>query len=74
MAAIGVPGWGDPGDRRVRALEEEARAMVVRLGSRPGNGERVKDAIASLVGQALHDGSRRKPKVVVLLDESRERA
>jgi ribonuclease J len=74
MAAIGVPGWDDPGDRRVRALEDEARALILRLGSRPGNGERVKDGIASLVGHALHDGSRRKPKVVVVLDESRGRA
>ena len=74
MAALGVPGWDDPGDRRVRALEQEARALVLRLGSRPGNGERVKDGIASLVGRALHEGSRRKPKVVVVLDDPRRRA
>ena len=74
MAALGVPGWDDPGDRRVRALEEEARVLVLRLGSRPGNGERVKDGIASLVGHALHEGSRRKPKVVVVLDDPRGRA
>ena len=74
MAALGVPGWDDPADRRVRALEEEARALVLRLGSRPGSGERVKDGIASLVGHALHEGSRRKPKVVVVLDDPRGRA
>ncbi len=71
MAALGVPGWDDPNDRRVRALEDEIRELVVRLGSRPGNGERVKDAIASLAGHALHEGSRRKPKVLVVLDEPR---
>ncbi len=71
MAALGVPGWDDPNHRRVRALEDEIRALVLRLGSRPGSGERVKDAIAGLVGHALHEGSRRKPKVVVVLDEPR---
>ncbi|MCU0230852.1 MAG: ribonuclease J [Acidobacteria bacterium] len=69
IAALGVPGWDDPGSGRVRALEREAHEAILRLGVRPGNGSRVKDAIASLVGHALRAGSRRKPMVTVVFDD-----
>ncbi len=73
IAALGVSGWTGDGSRRVRELEEAVRRLLVRLGTRPGNGEKVKDEIAGLVAHALREGSRRKPKVVVLLDDTRER-
>lgn len=74
IAALGVPGWDDPGSGRVRALEGEARETILRLGARPGNGDRVKEAIASLVGHALRDGGRRKPMVTVVFDDRRGQA
>jgi len=73
VAALGVPGWTGTKDGR-DDLEEAVRRRVDRVATSGAGGERLKEEAASLVSASLRVGPRRRPKVLVLLDDERTRA
>lgn len=73
IAALGVSGWSGA-DARGAALEAEVKRRLDRAAAAGTDPGQLEEEAAVLIAASLRAGSRRRPKVVVRLDDERTRA